>query len=59
MGNKKRTSKEFKFLAKIGGYEMDNLILDLGSNVNILPVFVKVVRGGDISKVRSPKNPWN
>ena len=34
---KKRTRKEFKFFKDIGGYEMNQVILDLGSDVNILP----------------------
>ena len=34
---KNRTSKDPKFDVEIGGYEMDNIILDLGSDVNILP----------------------
>ena len=37
VGKKKRRSKELKFFAEIGGYDMDNVILDLGSDVNILP----------------------
>jgi hypothetical protein len=34
---KKRTSKEFILNANIGDFNMRNIILDLGSNVNILP----------------------
>ena len=34
---KKTTNKEFKFKAEIDNYEMDDVILDLGSYVNILP----------------------
>lgn len=37
VGKKKRTSREFKFFAEIGGYDMENVIMDLGSYVNILP----------------------
>ena len=31
-----RTSKEMRLNAKIGDYEMDEVILDLGSEVNVL-----------------------
>jgi hypothetical protein len=34
---KKRTNKEFILSAQIGEYDMDNVILDLGSDVNVLP----------------------
>jgi hypothetical protein len=34
---KKRKNKEFKLSARIGEYGMDNVILDLGSYVNVLP----------------------
>ena len=34
---KKRTSREFRLNAYIGDFNMGNVILDLGSNVNILP----------------------
>jgi hypothetical protein len=34
---KKRTNKEFRLSAQIGEYDMDNVILDLGSDVNVLP----------------------
>jgi hypothetical protein len=33
----KRTNKEFKLSAQIGEYNIDNVILDLGSNVNMIP----------------------
>jgi len=34
---RKRTNGEFRFSAQIGEYDVDNVILDLGSNVNVLP----------------------
>jgi hypothetical protein len=34
---RKRTNGEFIFSAQIGEYDVDNVILDLGSNVNVLP----------------------
>jgi hypothetical protein len=34
---KKRTNREFRFNAQIGEYNIDNVILDLGSDVNVLP----------------------
>jgi hypothetical protein len=34
---RKRTNGEFKFNAQIGEYDVDNVILDLGSDVNVLP----------------------
>jgi hypothetical protein len=34
---KKRTNKEFRLSVQIGEYDMDNVILDLGSDVNVLP----------------------
>jgi hypothetical protein len=34
---KKKTNEEFKFNAQIGGYDVDNVILDLGYEVNVLP----------------------
>jgi hypothetical protein len=34
---KKRTNGEFGFSAKIGEYDIDNVILDLGFDVNMLP----------------------
>lgn len=37
MRKNKRTSKEFKLVVQIGGYEMNQVILDLRSNVNIFP----------------------
>jgi len=32
----KRTSMEFRLNVKIGYYDMENTILDLGSNVNVI-----------------------
>jgi hypothetical protein len=34
---KKRSNEEFKFNAQIREYDVDNVILDLGSDVNVLP----------------------
>ena len=34
---RKRTNEEFKFNAQIGEYDVDNIILDLGFDVNVLP----------------------
>jgi hypothetical protein len=35
--HKKRTNKEFRFSAHIGDYDVDNVILDLGYDVNVIP----------------------
>jgi hypothetical protein len=35
--HKKRTNREFRLSAQIGEYDVDNVILDLGSDVNVLP----------------------
>ena len=37
MVKKKRINREFKFKVEIGNYEMYDVILDLGYDVNILP----------------------
>ena len=37
MVKKKRTNREFKIRVEIDNYEMDDVILDLGTNVNTLP----------------------
>jgi hypothetical protein len=34
---RKRTNKEFRLSVQIGQYDVDNVILDLGSDVNVLP----------------------
>jgi hypothetical protein len=34
---RKRTNEEFRFNAQIGEYDVDNVILDLGYDVNVLP----------------------
>ena len=34
---KKRTGQEMRMTAQIGEYEMDQVILDLGSDANVLP----------------------
>jgi len=34
---RKRTNKEFRFSAQIGEYDVADIILDLGSDVNVLP----------------------
>jgi hypothetical protein len=33
----KHTGREFKMTNELGGYDMDGVMLDLGSNVNIMP----------------------
>jgi hypothetical protein len=35
--HRKRTNKEFRFSAQIGEYDVDIVILDLESDVNVLP----------------------
>jgi hypothetical protein len=35
--HKKSTNEEFKFSVQIGEYDVDNVILDFGSDVNVLP----------------------
>lgn len=35
--NKKRTGREMRLTAQIGAYEMDQVILYLGSDANVLP----------------------
>jgi hypothetical protein len=35
--HRKRTNGEFKFNVLIGEYDVDNVILELGSYVNVLP----------------------
>jgi hypothetical protein len=37
VNKQKCTSQEFKMTIDIGGYDMDGVMLDLGSDVNILP----------------------
>jgi len=37
VSQKKRTSQEFRINAQIGEYDIDNIVLDLGSNVNVIP----------------------
>ena len=32
-----RTSQEFRINAQIGEYDIDNIVLDLGSDVNVMP----------------------
>jgi hypothetical protein len=34
---RKRTNREFRFNAQIGEYNVDNVIMDLGLDVNVLP----------------------
>jgi argininosuccinate synthase len=34
---RKRINEEFRFSAQIGEYDVDNVILDLGSDANVLP----------------------
>jgi hypothetical protein len=35
--HRKRTNKEFRLSVQIGEYDVDNIILDLGYNVNVFP----------------------
>jgi len=35
--NKARTGREMRLTAQIGEYEMEQVILDLGSDANVLP----------------------
>ena len=35
--HKKRTGREMRLTVKIGDYEFDQVILDLGSDANVLP----------------------
>ena len=37
MERRKRTSKEFIFDENVGDYEIENIMLDMGYDVNILP----------------------
>jgi hypothetical protein len=37
VSKKKCIGQEFKMTTELGGYDMDGVMLDLGSNVNILP----------------------
>jgi hypothetical protein len=37
VSKQKCTSREFKMTTELGGYDMDGVMLDLGSDVNILP----------------------
>jgi hypothetical protein len=50
--HKKRTNGEFRFNAKIGEYDIDNVILELGSNVNVLPKKTREIMG-------KPKLVWS
>jgi hypothetical protein len=37
VSKKKHIGREFKMTTELGGYDMDGVMLDLGSDVNILP----------------------
>jgi hypothetical protein len=37
VSKKKCTGREFKMTTELGGYDMDGVMLDLGSDVNIFP----------------------
>lgn len=52
MNKKKRTHKEFKFRVDIDNYEMDEIMLDLDSNVNILSKKTW-------EKMGKPKRAWS
>jgi hypothetical protein len=49
---KKRTNKEFRLSAQVGEYDMDNVILDLGSYVNFIPIQMWEMMG-------KPKLVWS
>jgi hypothetical protein len=46
------TNREFRFNAQIGEYDVDNVILDLGSYVNVLPKNTSEMMG-------KPKLVWS
>ena len=48
----KNTNTEIKFIVEIGNYEMDDVILDLGLDVNILP-------NNSWEKMGKPKLSWS
>jgi hypothetical protein len=52
VSKKNCTSQEFKMITRLGGYDMDGFMLDLGSDVNILPKKSKEVMG-------KPKLAWS
>ena len=37
VSKKQRTSREFRINAHIGEYDIENIILDMGSDVNVMP----------------------
>jgi hypothetical protein len=37
VSKKKHTDREFKMTKNLGGYDMDGVMLDMGSDVNIFP----------------------
>jgi len=37
ISKRKKTGREFKMAVELGGFEMQDVMLDLGSDVNILP----------------------
>jgi len=37
VGNKPRISQEFRINAQIRDYDIENIVIDLGSNVNVMP----------------------
>jgi hypothetical protein len=49
---KKRKNIEFRLSAQIGEYDMDNVILDIGSEVNFLP-------GQTLEMMGKPKIVWS
>ena len=50
--NKKRTRQEMRMNVQIGEYEMDQVILDLGSDANVLPKQTW-------QKMEEPKMEWS
>jgi len=49
---KPRTSQEFRINAQIGEYDIDNIMLDLGSDVNVMPKNTRELMG-------KPKLVWS
>ena len=52
VNKKKRTNKKFKFRVEIDNFEMDDILLDLGSYVNIFP-------NNTWEKMGKPKLVWS
>jgi len=52
MPHKKRTLQEFRINAQIGEYDIDNIVLVLGSDVNVIPKIIWELMG-------KPKLLWS